>query len=335
MTTPAAGDHLVSSRGAYAHHGLYVGDGQVIHYAGLSNGWQRGKVEQVALAEFEAKQGWRIRKHKRRPFTREASVARARGRVGEDHYCALANNCEHFVHWCISGDHASFQVGAGAHLSNVTVTGIGGVAVVFLVGELGAVAGLSASGIMSGLATVGGFVGSGAVAGLGIVSVLPGAASVLVLNHTLLRDNPGLGATERSARRVGRVATGVGAAGGTVGGLAAVGAMGTVAGFSGAGITSGLAAIGSATGAGAALSAMGVGGGMMVGGVVVTVAAPALLAATVGYGAYRGVKWLRGAGWLGRGGVRPPALSMSVRITWQSGQAKPSPPSLPGPPPVP
>lgn len=325
MTTPAVGDHLVSSRGAYAHHGLYVGDGQVIHYAGFSNGWQRGKVEQVALAGFEAGQGWRIRKHKRRPFTREASVARARGRVGEDHYCVLANNCEHFVQWCITGDHASFQVGAGAHLSNVTVTGIGGVVAVLSVAELGAVAGLSASGIMSGLATVGGLVGGGAVAGLGIASVLPGAASVLVLNYTLLRDNPGLGAVERSARRVGRVATGAGAAGGTVGGLAAVGAMGTVAGFSGAGIASGLAAIGSATGAGAALSAIGVGGGMMVGGVVVTVAAPALLAATVGYGAYRGVKWLKGAGWRGRG-VRAPArqtLSMSVRIIWQSGQAKP------------
>ena len=310
MTELVAGDHLVSSRGYYFHHGLYVGDGQVIHYAGFSNDWKRGKVEQTDLAVFQAGRGSTVRKYENRTFTREQSVTRARGRIGEDYYCLMANNCEHFVRWCIMGKHKSSQAERGAHAANAVVAGVGAMGVIVGVAEVGAVAGLSGSGIMSGLATIGGVVGGGAVAGLGIMSALPGAASVLVLNKTLLKDNPGLDGDERSARGVGRIASGVGAASGTAGGLVAISAMGTVAGFSGAGIASGLAAVGSATGAGAALAAVGVGGGMMIGGVAVIVAAPALLAATVGYGAYQGVRWLRAAGRLRSSVVRSNELPL-------------------------
>ncbi len=315
MTELAAGDHLVSSRGYFSHHGLYIGDEQVIHYAGFSNGWKHGKVEQIGLSAFQAGKGSTVCKYERRTFTREQSVARARGRIGEDYYCLMANNCEHFVRWCITGEHNSPQAARGAHAANAVVAGIGGMGAIVGVAEVGAVAGLSSSGIMSGLATIGGVVGGGAVAGLGIMSALPGAASVLVLNKTLLKDNPGLDGDERSARGVGRIATGIGAAGGTAGGLAAISTMGTVAGFSGAGIASGLAAVGSATGAGAALAAVGVGGGMMIGGVAVIVAAPAFLAATIGYGAYRGVRWLRTSGRLRSSVVRSKELPLPGSAT--------------------
>ena len=294
MSDPLIGDHLVSSRGYYTHHGLCIGDGQVVHYAGFSNGWQRGQVEKISLEAFQAGQGFSIRIYDKRPFTREESVARAIRRIGEDHYCLMANNCEHFVQWCIIGDHGSPQVERATYAANSTILGFGSVGAITVVAQTGVVAGLSGSGIMSGLATIGGVVGGGAVAGLGLAAALPGAASVFVMNKTLLRDNPGLENHERDARQVGRIATSFGAVGGTAGGLIAVSAMGSVAGLSAAGITSGLAAIGSATGVGAALSAAGIGGGMMIGGVAVAVAAPALLAAAVGYGAYRGMKWLRG-----------------------------------------
>ena len=33
---PALGTHLVASRRGYTHHGIYVGGGMVVHYAGLS-----------------------------------------------------------------------------------------------------------------------------------------------------------------------------------------------------------------------------------------------------------------------------------------------------------
>ncbi|WMX36652.1 lecithin retinol acyltransferase family protein [Aeromonas caviae] len=35
MPLPQPGDHLVSPRAGYQHHGLYLGDHQVIHYQGV------------------------------------------------------------------------------------------------------------------------------------------------------------------------------------------------------------------------------------------------------------------------------------------------------------
>lgn len=315
MLDPIIGDHLVSSRGYYDHHGICIGNGQVVHYSGFSNGWQRGKVERTGLQDFQAGKGFSVRTYSKRPFTREESAARAIRRIDEDYYDLMANNCEHFVQWCITGKHGSIQVEQGAYAASSIIAGVSGFGVVVGVAEAGLVAGLSGSGIMSGLATIGGVLGGGAVAGLGLASALPGAASVLVLNYTLLRDNPGLESHERDARQVGRIATSVGAIGGTAGGLFAVSALGSVAGLSAAGITSGLAAIGSATGAGVALSALGVGGGMMMGGVAVAVAAPALLAAAIGYGAYLGTRWMRG----GPQEVQAPVqLGASTKVTQTS-----------------
>ena len=39
-----AGDHLVSPRPGFTHHGLYVGNNEVIHYAGYSSGEESGAV---------------------------------------------------------------------------------------------------------------------------------------------------------------------------------------------------------------------------------------------------------------------------------------------------
>jgi hypothetical protein len=91
----------------------------------------------------------------------------------------------------------------------------------------------------------------------------------------VLKDDAVLHQTEREARRVGRVATVVGAVGASATSIGAVAAAGTVSGLSAAGITSGLAAFGAV-----------VGGGMAA-GVVVAAAAPAAAAAAVGYGSYR------------------------------------------------
>jgi hypothetical protein len=86
---------------------------------------------------------------------------------------------------------------------------------------------------------------------------------------------------ERTARSVGRKASVVGAASGGAAGLAAVSASGVVVGVSGAGIASGLAAIG------------GVVGGGMAAGTGIVIAAPAVAAAGVGYGAYRATRAVR------------------------------------------
>jgi hypothetical protein len=46
------GSHIVTPRRGYLHHGIYVGNGKVVHYAGLCHGIHRGPVEEVALSCF-------------------------------------------------------------------------------------------------------------------------------------------------------------------------------------------------------------------------------------------------------------------------------------------
>src|ERR1700722_16072908 len=45
---PPVGAHVVTQRGGYTHHGIYVGASQVVHYAGLARGLRRGAVEEIS-----------------------------------------------------------------------------------------------------------------------------------------------------------------------------------------------------------------------------------------------------------------------------------------------
>jgi hypothetical protein len=107
---PPLGAHLTSSRWGYSHHGLYVGDGRVVHYSGLSGFWQCGPVEEVSLFQFAEGHPIQILPHPEPPFSPEEIVRRARSRLGEDDYRLFNNNCEHFCNWCLSGVSRSAQV---------------------------------------------------------------------------------------------------------------------------------------------------------------------------------------------------------------------------------
>src|SRR4051812_18750410 len=104
------GAHLVTPRKWYEHHGLYVGDGRVVHYAGFSRLLHRGPVEEISLEQFAKRFGFRVEPHAIAAFPPEEIIGRARTRLGEDRYGVLSNNCEHFVHWCVSGCARSGQV---------------------------------------------------------------------------------------------------------------------------------------------------------------------------------------------------------------------------------
>ena len=96
------GDHLVTPRTGYTHHGLYLGNQQVIHYSGKSR-HDQGSIQQVTLEEFCDGNSCRVRDYPFRVYGRKESVERAYERLGEASYSILFNNCEQFVAWCIMG----------------------------------------------------------------------------------------------------------------------------------------------------------------------------------------------------------------------------------------
>src|SRR5688572_16747588 len=101
---PPLASHLVTPRTLYSHHGIYVGNGRVIHYAGLAYGLSRGPVEDVSLECFARGRGIRIRPRAAR-FDALQAMERARSRLGERQYRLLTNNCEHFCAWVLRGEH--------------------------------------------------------------------------------------------------------------------------------------------------------------------------------------------------------------------------------------
>src|SRR6187551_2727486 len=106
---PPLAAHLVTPRVLYTHHGIYVGDGRVVHYAGFAHGLRRGPVEQVSLERFARGRKVRIEPGQRRFDSREV-VARALSRLGESRYRFLTNNCEHFCTWALRNECRSRQV---------------------------------------------------------------------------------------------------------------------------------------------------------------------------------------------------------------------------------
>jgi hypothetical protein len=105
------GTHIVVERGRYEHHCLYIGGGRIIEYDK-----DRG-VRIQSLADCVGKYGyWAVSDGDRvHPalFSGAEAVARARRRLGEDHYDAGENNCEHFVNWTLSGHHHCDQTDSG------------------------------------------------------------------------------------------------------------------------------------------------------------------------------------------------------------------------------
>ena len=269
------GQHLYVSRGLYTHHGLGDGHDGVIHYSEPTDGPAKGFIRRTSLSQFARDGDIKLREYQSRRFSPDEAVKRAESRLGENGYSLWGNNCEHFVSWCITGDHNSKQVDRGATIVSILLTQGARKGATAVVASQGAVAGLSGSGIMSGLATTGGVVGGGAVAGIGILGGVGGAGMASALNNTVFKDDPNVPSEERKARSIARKSTYGGAAVATAGGIAAVSAAGATTGLSATGITSGLAAVGGT-----------VGGGMAAGTALVA-AAPVVAAAGVGYGAYK------------------------------------------------
>ena len=105
------GQHLIVNRGAYKHHGIYVGNGEVIHYGGLATDvFDKDAVSATSYADFKANGEVWVRVYKTGRLSVEDTVRRAKSRVGENRYSLLFNNCEHFATWCATGLRESRQI---------------------------------------------------------------------------------------------------------------------------------------------------------------------------------------------------------------------------------
>jgi hypothetical protein len=107
---PPTGAHLVTPRRGYLHHGIYVGEGRVIHYTARAFCLVRRPVEEVSLERFAHRKVVWVRVHAPGSYEPAEIIQRARSRLGEDRYRLFTNNCEHFCEWCTRGLHRSAQV---------------------------------------------------------------------------------------------------------------------------------------------------------------------------------------------------------------------------------
>jgi hypothetical protein len=258
----ARGDHIVTSMGAYSHHGIDLGDGTVVHWTtavgqtkrdGIIRCKQHAEIRQTSLADFSGGGPVWVREYAH-CFDSETVVARALALVGRRGYHLADNNCEHFACWCKTGRHHSQQVkdcmAVVVGSTGLITTVSGGLGIVSAAGPT---QGLSARGVLDGLAAVGHVIGCGPAAGLVGVLGAPAVASVLAVQSALAEDD-WCAEVEREARAAGRAAGIGGAVAGTASAVGVVAAAG-VPGLSAAGIASGLAVLGGGS-VGVGLAAM-------------------------------------------------------------------------------
>nr|VFK16770.1 MAG: Lecithin retinol acyltransferase [Candidatus Kentron sp. LPFa] len=102
------GDHLIVSRGMYAHHSLDLGDGRVMQYGGYA-AETGAQIEIVDREEFSRGEPIKVLDTPV-AYPPDEIIARAMSRLGERDYSLVWDNCEHFVNWCRAGTRKSRQV---------------------------------------------------------------------------------------------------------------------------------------------------------------------------------------------------------------------------------
>ena len=102
------------------HHGIDLGDGTVAHYL-------EGR-EILRSPQEEFSRGQPITAVPYEPTDCSpagVTLRRAMGRLGEQRYNLLFNNCEHFAHWCKTGRHRSSQVEDWLHTGSLGALALG------------------------------------------------------------------------------------------------------------------------------------------------------------------------------------------------------------------
>ena len=104
------GEHIKVLRKMYSHHGIFIGDDEVVHYSGEVKNRDCAQVCKVSLEAFLQGGTSSVVEHHNTQFSPEEIVTRALSRVGETKYDLVFENCEHFATWCTVGKKKSKQV---------------------------------------------------------------------------------------------------------------------------------------------------------------------------------------------------------------------------------
>lgn len=109
------GDVLSADRGFYKHYGIYVGNGDVVHFSAGNEGEISAKnamIRKDSLDYFANGSSVCVDNKEQANFDRREIVNRANKMVGtmKGAYNLVSNNCEHFANWCKSGEKTSNQV---------------------------------------------------------------------------------------------------------------------------------------------------------------------------------------------------------------------------------
>ena len=117
----AAADHLQVPRqhGLFNHHGIDLGDGTVAHYL------EGREILRSPTAEFSRGEPVVVVRYSEPCSPAGVTLRRAMGRLGEQNYNLLFNNCEHFAHWCKTGRHRSSQVENWLHTGSLGALAFG------------------------------------------------------------------------------------------------------------------------------------------------------------------------------------------------------------------
>lgn len=105
----ATGDHLVTKRTAYWHHGIDAGDGTVVHFTDRNAAVP--EIIRGPAREFSDGDPVAVIVYSSRLFGYREAVERACSKVGSGRgeYDLFDNNCEHFASWCVTGKATSSQ----------------------------------------------------------------------------------------------------------------------------------------------------------------------------------------------------------------------------------
>jgi len=104
--------------GLYYHYGVYVGNGQVVHFsADTGNGEQETNAMNADIIKTDLKSFKKdgivvVDNAEQAQYSGEEIASRAESLIGtqKSHYDLALNNCEHFANWCKTGSKISNQV---------------------------------------------------------------------------------------------------------------------------------------------------------------------------------------------------------------------------------